>query len=61
MTDGPGAVSYTHLDVYKRQDHAYSWAYPLAAHGMMHTVIRNAWAGDPYKIDTLLMLSLIHI
>ena len=22
---------------------------------MMHTVIRNAWAGDPYKIDTLLM------
>ncbi|HEY5612111.1 MAG TPA: molybdopterin oxidoreductase family protein, partial [Lysobacter sp.] len=22
---------------------------------MMHTVIRNAWAGDPYRIDTLLM------
>ncbi len=21
----------------------------------MHTVIRNAWAGDPYKIDTLFM------
>ena len=39
----------------RRIDHAYSWAYPLAAHGMMHTVIRNAWAGDPYKIDTLLM------
>lgn len=38
-----------------RIDHAYSWAYPLAAHGMMHTVIRNAWAGDPYKIDTLMM------
>lgn len=39
----------------RRIDHAYSWAYPLSAHGMMHTVIRNAWAGDPYKIDTLMM------
>jgi len=39
----------------KRIDHAFSWAYPLSAHGMMHTVIRNAWAGDPYRIDTLLM------
>ena len=29
--------------------------YPLAAHGMLHTVIRNAHAGDPYRIDTLLM------
>jgi anaerobic selenocysteine-containing dehydrogenase len=39
----------------RRIDHAYSWRYPLAAHGMMHTVIRNAVAGDPYRIDTLLM------
>ena len=39
----------------RRIDHAYSWAYPLAAHGMMHTVIRNAWAGDPQRIDTLMM------
>ncbi len=39
----------------RRIDHAFSWGYPLAAHGMMHTVIRNAWAGDPYRIDTLLM------
>ena len=39
----------------RRIDHAFSWAYPLSAHGMMHTVLRNAWAGDPYKIDTLLM------
>ncbi len=39
----------------RRIDHAYSWAYPLAAHGMLHTVIRNAWAGDPYRIDTLLL------
>ncbi|MGH8076228.1 MAG: molybdopterin oxidoreductase family protein [Lysobacter sp.] len=39
----------------RRIDHAFSWSYPLSAHGMMHTVIRNAWAGDPYRIDTLLM------
>jgi anaerobic selenocysteine-containing dehydrogenase len=39
----------------RRIDHAYSWAYPLAAHGMLHTVIRNAHAGDPYRIDTLMM------
>jgi anaerobic selenocysteine-containing dehydrogenase len=39
----------------RRIDHAFSWGYPLAAHGMLHTVIRNAHAGDPHKIDTLLM------
>ena len=39
----------------RRIDHAYSWAYPLAVHGMLHTVVRNAWAGDPYRIDTLFM------
>jgi len=38
-----------------RIDKAYSWDAPLAAHGLMHTVIRNAWKGDPYPIDTLLM------
>jgi sulfite dehydrogenase (quinone) subunit SoeA len=39
----------------RRIDHAFSWAYPLAAHGLLHTVIRNAWAGDPYRIDTLML------
>src|SRR5688500_18955443 len=39
----------------RRIDHAFSWAYPLAAHGMLHTVIRNAHAGDPYRNDTLMM------
>ena len=38
-----------------RIDKAYSWEAPLAVHGLMHSVIRNAWAGDPYPIDTLLM------
>ena len=39
----------------RRLDKAYSWEHPLAAHGLMHSVIRNAWAGDPYRIDTLFM------
>ena len=39
----------------RRLDKAFSWEAPLAAHGMMHQVIRNAWAGEPYKIDTLFM------
>ncbi len=38
-----------------RIDKAYSWEAPLAAHGMMHMVITNAVAGDPYPIDTLLL------
>ncbi len=39
----------------RRIDHAYSWSYPLAVHGMLHTVIRNAWAGDPNTIDVLFL------
>ena len=39
----------------KRIDHAYSWEAPLAAHGLMHTVIRNAIEADPYPIDTLML------
>ncbi len=39
----------------RRLDKAFSWQHPLAVHGMMHSVIRNAWAGDPYPIDTLFM------
>ncbi len=39
----------------RRIDKAYSWEAPLAAHGLMHMVITNAWKGDPYEIDTLFM------
>ncbi|MDF2368799.1 molybdopterin oxidoreductase family protein [Sneathiella sp.] len=39
----------------KRIDKAYSWEYPLSAHGLMHSVIHNAWAGDPAEIDVLFM------
>jgi anaerobic selenocysteine-containing dehydrogenase len=38
-----------------RIDKAFSWEYPLSVHGMMHNVIRNAWRGDPYRIDTLMI------
>jgi len=38
-----------------RIDKAFSWEHPLAVHGMMHMVMHNAWAGDPYKIDTLFL------
>jgi sulfite dehydrogenase (quinone) subunit SoeA len=38
-----------------RIDKAYSWEAPLASHGMMHAVIKNAVEGDPYKIDTLIL------
>ncbi|TXT23549.1 MAG: molybdopterin oxidoreductase molybdopterin binding subunit [Gallionellaceae bacterium] len=38
-----------------RIDKAFSWEYPLAVHGLMHNAITNAWRGDPYPIDTLLI------
>jgi len=39
----------------KRIDKAFTWENPMSAHGLMHMVISNAHAGDPYKIDTLFM------
>ncbi len=39
----------------RRIDKAFSWEHPFAAHGMLQSVIRNAWAGDPRRIDTLLL------
>jgi len=38
-----------------RIDKAFSWEFPLSAHGLMHNAITNAWRGDPYKIDTLMI------
>lgn len=38
-----------------RIDEAYSWKYPLAAHGGIQNVIRNAHDKTPYGIDTLLI------
>ncbi|MCH2163599.1 MAG: molybdopterin oxidoreductase family protein [Marinovum sp.] len=38
-----------------RIDKAFTWENPMSAHGLMHMVISNAHAGDPYKIDTLFL------
>jgi len=47
LIDADGAPS--------RIDKAFSWEAPLALHGMMHMVISNACAGDPYPVDVLFM------
>ncbi len=39
----------------KRIDKAFSWEAPLSAHGLMHMVIANAAAGDPYPIEVLFL------
>jgi len=39
----------------QRIDKAFSWEAPLSNHGLMQMLIRNCWAADPYKIDTLFM------
>jgi anaerobic selenocysteine-containing dehydrogenase len=39
----------------QRIDKAYSWEAPIAAHGLMHMVISNAFAGDPYPVDVLFL------
>jgi sulfite dehydrogenase (quinone) subunit SoeA len=38
-----------------RLDKGFSWEHPLSVHGLMHNAITNAWRGDPYHIDTLLL------
>jgi len=38
-----------------RIDKAFSWEAPLAAHGLLHSVIGNAWRGDPYPIEVLFL------
>lgn len=38
-----------------RIDKAFTWENPLSVHGLMHMVINNAHAGDPYRIDTLFL------
>lgn len=38
-----------------RLDKGFSWEHPLSVHGLMHNAITNAWRGDPYPIDTLML------
>jgi len=39
----------------QRIDKAFSWDAPMSSHGLMHMVISNAHARDPYGIDVLFM------
>ncbi len=39
----------------QRIDKAFSWEAPLAVHGLMHMVIANAVAADPYPIELLFL------
>ncbi len=39
----------------KRIDKAYSWEFPLSSHGLLHMVLHNAWKGDPYPVDVVMM------
>jgi len=39
----------------QRIDKAFSWDAPLASHGLMHSVISNAHAKDPYGIEVLFL------
>ena len=38
-----------------RIDKAFSWDAPISAHGLMHMVIANAHAGDPYPVDLMFL------
>ncbi len=52
---GPDDLCLTPDGQPARIDKAFTWENPMSAHGLMHMVISNAHAGDPYKIDTLFM------
>ena len=52
---GPEDLLVDKHDQPMRIDKAYSWDYPLAAHGLMHMVLHNAWKGDPYPVEVLFM------
>ncbi len=55
MPSGPEDLLVARDGTPLRLDKAFGWEFPLAAHGAMHLALRNAWAGDPYPIDTLFL------
>jgi anaerobic selenocysteine-containing dehydrogenase len=52
---GPDDLALREDGTPARIDKAFTWENPMSAHGLMHMVISNAHAGDPYRIDTLFM------
>ncbi|MEO0485314.1 MAG: molybdopterin oxidoreductase family protein [Pseudomonadota bacterium] len=55
FVQGPEGLCLKEDGTPARIDKAFTWENPMSSHGMMHMVISNAYAGDPYKIDTLFM------
>ncbi|MGQ3487616.1 molybdopterin oxidoreductase family protein [Roseovarius pacificus] len=55
FVQGPDDLALKNDGSPARIDKAFTWDNPMSAHGLMHMVISNAHAGDPYKIDTLFM------
>ncbi|WP_298260148.1 molybdopterin oxidoreductase family protein [uncultured Litoreibacter sp.] len=55
FTHGPDDLALKEDGSPARIDKAFTWENPMSSHGMMHMVISNAHAGNPYKIDTLFM------
>ncbi len=52
---GPDQLALKADGTAARIDKAFTWENPFSAHGLMHMVIPNAHAGDPYRIDTLFL------
>ncbi len=52
---GPDQLALKEDGTAARIDKAFTWDNPFSAHGLMHMVISNAHAGDPYPIDTLFL------
>ena len=52
---GPEGLALDENGKAVRIDKAFTWDNPMSSHGLMHMVISNAHAGDPYEIDTLFL------
>ena len=55
FVQGPEDLALKEDGTAARIDKAFTWENPMSSHGLMHMVISNAHAGDPYKIDVLMM------
>ena len=52
---GPEDLALEQDGTAQRIDKAFTWDAPMAVHGLMHMVISNAHAGDPYPVDVLFL------
>jgi len=55
FTEGPEDLLVNPNGEPIRIDKAYSWEAPMAAHGLLHMVINNAYHSDPYPVDLLFL------